>query len=700
MADEKRKVLSDRRKRILRLTLSYIIFIFINIVLNRLVKSAGLPLYLDNVGTLLGAVLGGYLPGIFIGYATNIINATADISNMYYAGISVLVAVAATFLAKRGFFDKVWKVIFVIPVLAIIGGVIGSILTILIFGTDRTVIDQILYDFKYDLLDKAITVIVAFIIIKIAPKRLSSLELTDWQQAPLTKNQIKKSHEAKTNGWPLRIKVGILICVVMIAGAAVTTVISFHLYREFSIQQYKTIGKNSAELVAKSLDGDKINEYLRKGMNVESYKETENALYDIWNNDPVIEYVYVYQIRKDGCHVVFDLDTPGVPAAKLGEVVDFDESFEPYLPQLLKGQRIEPIVTDDTFGWLLTVYEPVYDSHGNCVAYACVDISMQDVSANAASFLAKILSLFIGFFILILAVCLWYTEYHLTYPLDAMTFAAQKFAKKDDESLEIGVERLKSLDIKTGDEIENLYNVVVKTMSETVDYIEDVERKGEQIERMQNGLIYILADIVESRDKCTGDHIRKTAAYVELILELMKENDIYTDCLTEKFEYDVRNSAPLHDVGKIHVSDIILNKPGKLTDEEFAEMKSHTTAGREIIERAMEISDETGYLTEALNLAAYHHEKWDGTGYPEGLKGEEIPLSARIMAVSDVFDALLSIRSYKQPFSFDKAMEIIEEGIGKHFDPQIARVFVDNPERVRKVAADNRKTIEKSDLEV
>ena len=174
MADEKRKVLSDRRKRILRLTLSYIIFIFINIVLNRLVKSAGLPLYLDNVGTLLGAVLGGYLPGIFIGYATNIINATADISNMYYAGISVLVAVAATFLAKRGFFDKVWKVIFVIPVLAIIGGVIGSILTILIFGTDRTVIDQILYDFKYDLLDKAITVIVAFIIIKIAPKRLSS----------------------------------------------------------------------------------------------------------------------------------------------------------------------------------------------------------------------------------------------------------------------------------------------------------------------------------------------------------------------------------------------------------------------------------------------------------------------------------------------------------------------------------------------
>ena len=129
-------------------------------------------------------------------------------------------------------------------------------------------------------------------------------------------------------------------------------------------------------------------------------------------------------------------------------------------------------------------------------------------------------------------------------------------------------------------------------------------------------------------------------------------------------------------------------------------MKTHTTAGKDIIERAIELSGESGYLNEALNLATYHHEKWDGSGYPTGLKGEEIPLSARIMAVSDVFDALLSIRSYKQPFSFEKAMSIIEEGIGTHFDPQIAKVFVDNPERVYKVATDNRNNIEQSDLEV
>ena len=152
------------------------------------------------------------------------------------------------------------------------------------------------------------------------------------------------------------------------------------------------------------------------------------------------------------------------------------------------------------------------------------------------------------------------------------------------------------------------------------------------------------------------------------------------------------NSAPLHDVGKIKVPDAILNKPGKLTDEEFVEMKKHTTAGKEIIERAMALSADNGYLEEALNLATHHHEKWNGTGYPSGLKGEEIPLSARIMAVSDVFDALVSTRSYKKPFTFEKAMSIIEEGIGTHFDPLIAKAFVENADRVREIAEEHEKT--------
>ena len=194
-------------------------------------------------------------------------------------------------------------------------------------------------------------------------------------------------------------------------------------------------------------------------------------------------------------------------------------------------------------------------------------------------------------------------------------------------------------------------------------------------------------DMVESRDKGTGDHVRKTAAYADIILRELKRENVYADQLTDAFVSDVIHSAPLHDIGKIHVSDLILNKPGKLSEDEFETMKTHTTAGADMIRHALDMVSESdsGYLREAMNLANYHHEKWDGTGYPRGLKGEEIPLSARIMAVADVFDALVSRRSYKDPFPFEKAMQIIREESGTRFDPAVAGAFFRAGEEVRRI---------------
>ena len=193
--------------------------------------------------------------------------------------------------------------------------------------------------------------------------------------------------------------------------------------------------------------------------------------------------------------------------------------------------------------------------------------------------------------------------------------------------------------------------------------------------------------MVESRDQNTGEHVRKTAAYTRIIMTQLKKEGIYVDQLTDEFMDDVENSAPLHDVGKIQVPDAILNKPGKLTDEEFEIMKTHTTAGAQIIDQAISMVSEgnTRYLQEAKNLAQYHHEKWNGRGYPCGLSGEDIPLSARIMAVADVFDALVSRRSYKDGFPFEKAMDIIREGSGNHFDPNVAKAFIDAADEVHRV---------------
>lgn len=216
---------------------------------------------------------------------------------------------------------------------------------------------------------------------------------------------------------------------------------------------------------------------------------------------------------------------------------------------------------------------------------------------------------------------------------------------------------------------------------------EQYKKQNKSISRLQSGLILVMAELVESRDKRTGSHLRKTAEYARIIIDQMKKHGVYTDQLTDTFIEDVIHSAPLHDIGKIHVPDAILNKPGKLTDEEYEEIKKHTTAGRDIINSAIDMVSEenSGYLNEARNLAYCHHEKWDGTGYPQGLSGEEIPLSARIMAIADMFDALLSERSYKQVFSFEDAMAIIKKESGTHFDPKITKAFAGAEEEIRKL---------------
>ena len=197
----------------------------------------------------------------------------------------------------------------------------------------------------------------------------------------------------------------------------------------------------------------------------------------------------------------------------------------------------------------------------------------------------------------------------------------------------------------------------------------------EQVSNMQSGLIKFMAEVVENRDDNTGGHIRRTAEYVESIAKELKKQGIYSDILTDRYMSDMIVAAPLHDIGKIHIPDAVLNKPGKLTEEEFKIMKTHTTAGEELLIRAKEELGESGYLNTALEMAAYHHEWWNGKGYPYGICGEEIPLCARIMAVADVFDALTSKRCYKSAMPLEKACAIIREESGTHFDPAVVEAF-------------------------
>lgn len=197
----------------------------------------------------------------------------------------------------------------------------------------------------------------------------------------------------------------------------------------------------------------------------------------------------------------------------------------------------------------------------------------------------------------------------------------------------------------------------------------------ERVSGMQSGMITFMAEVVENRDDNTGGHIRRTAAYVEQIAKELKRQGAYPEILSDRYMKDMIVAAPLHDIGKIHIPDAVLNKPGRLSDDEFAIMKTHTTAGEELLKRAREELGESGYLNTAVEMAAYHHEWWNGRGYPYGISGEEIPLCARIMAVADVFDALTSKRCYKDAMPVEKAYAIIREESGTHFDPAVAEAF-------------------------
>lgn len=199
---------------------------------------------------------------------------------------------------------------------------------------------------------------------------------------------------------------------------------------------------------------------------------------------------------------------------------------------------------------------------------------------------------------------------------------------------------------------------------------------------MQSHIITTMADIIENRDESTGGHIRRTAKYVEILSKELQKQGKYSDILTNQYVSDMVMAAPLHDIGKIHISDTVLNKPGKLTDEEFSMMKTHTTAGKELLEKAKGDLGDIRYLNIAIEMATYHHERIDGKGYPYGTAGGDIPLCAKILAVADVFDALTSKRVYKDAMPFGKACSIIREERGTHFDEDVVDAFTVSSEKI------------------
>lgn len=222
----------------------------------------------------------------------------------------------------------------------------------------------------------------------------------------------------------------------------------------------------------------------------------------------------------------------------------------------------------------------------------------------------------------------------------------------------------------------NLDNYKIQLEQDLNEKNKFIRQNTEQVLRMQDNIISGIANLIEDRDTDTGKHVKRTSDYVEMIARSAKYWELYEDILTEEYIQRLVKAAQLHDIGKISVPDRILLKPGKLTPEEFEEIKKHAAEGGRIIRELFGEAEDQEYVRIAIEVASCHHEKWDGTGYGRGLARTNIPLSARIMAIADVFDALISKRCYKDAYDLDKAFDIIKESSGTHFDPQLADVFI------------------------
>lgn len=230
------------------------------------------------------------------------------------------------------------------------------------------------------------------------------------------------------------------------------------------------------------------------------------------------------------------------------------------------------------------------------------------------------------------------------------------------------------------------FNFIVISPMKMYGYERNRRKKEKEIHCMQESILEVITALTEARDQETGGHIRRTKQYIQIIAEELRKSEKYENILTSEEIEAICKVAPLHDVGKIAIPDNILLKTSRLNAKEFEEIKKHTSYGKEIIETALEQSGRNYFLEKALEIVYTHQEKWDGSGYPQALSGENIPLSGRIMAIADVYDALTSTRPYKVPVEHEKAVAIMQADSGTHFDPELIKVFLKVHERFREIS--------------
>ena len=499
--------------------------LILNLVGSSIVSTFNLSVYLDTIGTIYIAALGGYVPGIVVAFLTNLLKTPFYSNQMYYAFVSMLIAILTTFFTRKGYYDKLSTVLLFIPLMTFIAGTFDSLIENLLNSTNvlqsvnqfrLSYVDNFLNEF----LDKGLSILIAFVIFKATSSKVKEAFRTfGQQQAPISEEMSHVINEQKYKSSSLPTKLLLIVLFSALFVSLSISVISYMLFKSgVTDDRIKTVdGLNT--IILNEINPYMIDEYMSLGRTSKEYREIEERFYGIKNSNPDIKYLYVYKIDSEGCHVVFDLNTIFEAGDKPGDIAPFDKNLtQTDIANLILGRPLRPIISDDEYGYLLTLYKPLYDSSGKCRCYAVVDYSMDIITDYMRTFTIKLIALFIGCFVFILTLSMAFIENHIILPVNTMAYCAQNFSY-DIETRKEHIERIENLKIHTGDEIEHLYRSMLKTMENVVDYLESLYEAKMQVANMEVKVHAM--DKIAHKDSLTG--VKNKTSYVETIETLNKK---------------------------------------------------------------------------------------------------------------------------------------------------------------------------------
>lgn len=497
--------------------------LFLNLAGSAAAKAFNLPIFLDTCGTIFVAALGSYMPGIAIGFLTNLVKAFVDPVQMYFASVNILVAIFTTFLARKGFFNTLRKAIILIPVVTIFAGCCATFInsfleTASFLQTVKGFHVNFLQNFGIEFLDKTFCIMLAFALVHMTPPPIKkSFRLLGQRQAPLSEEMKQAvNQQIDLTSSSLRTKMLLILMLGAFFVSFSIAVISCLLFRNATISDRMKTVDSVVAVVLNELDPARVDDYIKLGRDSQEYRDIEKKLYGIKNSSRDIKFLYVYKFSEAGAEVVFDLNTADLVSDKPGTIVEFDSGILAYKDDLIAGRPVPPVTTDDSYGYLMTLYKPLYDAQGRCTCYAAIDFSMDTLTEYTRSFVAQLLVLFIGCFVFIFVLGLWFVENNIILPLNTMAYCAQNFSYDNKEERDKNIERIKGLKIRTGDEIENLYAALIKSTENISTYLEHLQLAKIQVENMKVK-VYAMDELANT-DSLTG--IRNKTAYATMIAKL------------------------------------------------------------------------------------------------------------------------------------------------------------------------------------